>query len=414
MDKTIAIIDLKSFYASCECAVRHLDPFKTPLVCCDPYRSSSSVVMSVTPYLKEKYGVPNVCRRRDLPDIKGLIFAVPRMSYYLEVSSKVLSIFLDYVSIEDIHIYSVDESFLDLTPYLDYYHLDAETLVKKIQKDINEKLGLIATAGIAPNPFLAKIALDQEGKKKPPYLAHWDQKDVQTKLWKISPLSKIWSIGERTEKNLKAIGIRSVKELAVADPKLLEKSFGIIGLQLKQLANGIDESDFRDPYVPKDVSLSLGQTLISPHTLEETYLLFREMNDDLSNRLRKQKKQAGKISVYIGYNNGESYAHQESLPFPTKDTTLLYRYLKKAIDYGATHQMVRGISISYGKLVDDYGFDQLSLLENEKIQAKRLSIDKTLDEIQSIYGKNSVLRASSLTKGSTIKIRHEQIGGHKK
>ncbi|MFA6619525.1 MAG: hypothetical protein WCS90_00110 [Bacilli bacterium] len=169
MERVIAVIDLKSFYASCECACRHLDIFTTPLVCCDPYRSASSIVMSATPYLKKKYGIPNVCRRRDLPIVPDMIYAVPRMSYYLQVSAKVVSILLDYVAAEDLHIYSVDESFLNLGPYLDLYHCSPEELVARIQKDIKKKLGLVATAGIGPNVFLAKIALDNEGKKKPPY-----------------------------------------------------------------------------------------------------------------------------------------------------------------------------------------------------------------------------------------------------
>ena len=171
MEKVIGIIDLKSFYASCECAVRHLDIFKTPLVCCDPYRSESSIVMSVTPYLKERYGVSNVCRKRDLPTIPGMIYAVPRMSYYLQVSSYVVNIFLKYVSYEDLHVYSVDESFLNLGPYIQMYG-SPERMIQLIQQEIFNRLGLIATAGIGPNMFLAKIALDNEGKKKKPFLAH--------------------------------------------------------------------------------------------------------------------------------------------------------------------------------------------------------------------------------------------------
>jgi len=157
MEQLIAVIDLKSFYASCECACRHLDIFKTPLVCCDPYRSSSSVVMSATPYLKKKYGIPNVCRRRDLPYVPGMIYAVPRMSYYLQMSAKVVSIFLDYVAEEDLHVYSVDESFLNLAPYLNLYHCSAEELVARIQKSIKDKLGprtFSDSQESAPNMFL--------------------------------------------------------------------------------------------------------------------------------------------------------------------------------------------------------------------------------------------------------------------
>ena len=151
MERIVAAIDLKSFYASCECACRHLDIFTTPLVCCDPYRSSSSIVMSATPYLKKKYGIPNVCRRRDLPVVPEMIYAVPRMSYYLQMSAKVVSIFLDFVAEEDLHVYSVDESFLNLGPYLNLYRCTPEELVARIQRTIKKKLGLVATAALGPN-----------------------------------------------------------------------------------------------------------------------------------------------------------------------------------------------------------------------------------------------------------------------
>src|SRR5574344_1226237 len=272
MDKVIAVIDLKSFYASCECACRHLDIFQTPLVCCDPYRSSSSVVMSATAYLKKKYGVPNVCRRRDLPIVKGMIYAVPRMSFYLKMSAKVVSIFLDYVAEEDLHVYSVDESFLNLGPYLNLYHCTAEELVARIQKTIWEKLGLIATAGIGPNMFLAKIALDNEGKKREPYIAHWDYEDVPSKLWSITPITNIWSIGKRTADHLARIGIRSLYQLAHTDEALLVKEFGIMGNQLYALANGRDDSDIETPYVPREVSSSLGQTLRKAYWPKEALL----------------------------------------------------------------------------------------------------------------------------------------------
>ena len=159
MKKAIAVIDLKSFYSSVECACRHLDMFETPLVCCDPYRSDSSVVMSVTPYLKKVYGVPNVCRKRDLPKIKGMIYARPRMSYYLKMAAEVIRIFRNYVAEEDIHVYSVDESFLNIGPYLSLYQCTADELVERIKKDIHEeyylaeliKKGVAYHVGYLPN-----------------------------------------------------------------------------------------------------------------------------------------------------------------------------------------------------------------------------------------------------------------------
>ena len=413
MERTIAIIDLKSFYASCECVARHLDPFKTPLVCCDPYRSDSSVVMSSSPYLKMKYGIPNVCRRRDLPRVPGLIYAIPRMSYYLELSSKVLATFLEFVSYQDVHVYSVDEAFLNIGPYLSLAKESPEAFVAKIQKRIYEKYGLTATAGIGPNPFLAKIALDQEGKKKPPYQAHWTLKDVPSKLWKIKPINKVWGIGSQTERRLALIGIKDLESLAKASDTLLLNTFGILGLELKSLAQGIDESDIRQPYIPKDTSFSLGQTLIAPRSLKDSFLLFKEMNDDLSERLRKEENQTSLVHVWIGYREDSPYSHQETLPFPTSDSELLYQAIKRAILAGAHEGLIQGIGISYGKLQKDEGATQLSLFEESDEQEERMELQKTIDAIHSIYGRNSVLRASSLLKESTIKRRHEQIGGHR-
>jgi DNA polymerase V len=411
MNKVIAVIDLKSFYASCECACRHLDIFTTPLVCCDPYRSSSSVVMSATPYLKKKYGIPNVCRRRDLPEVKGMIYAVPRMSYYLQMSAKVVSIFLDFVAAEDLHVYSVDESFLNLGPYLNLYHSSPEEIVRRIQKTIKEKLGLVATAGIGPNMFLAKIALDNEGKKHEPYLAHWDYDDVPSKLWSITPITKIWSIAHGTAAHLARIGIRSIYDLAHADEALLSKEFGIMGAQLRSLANGRDESDIETPYVPKDVSLSLGQTLRRPYEPKDALLLLREMTDDLSNRLRSAGNLCQKVSVWASYGEEGAFGKQMALPLATDDSDELYEAIAEVFSYGRDLP-IRGLSIAFGKLSNPEE-EQISLFGNDAERLEKRSLAHSLDAIRYRYGKNSVLRCSSLLSASTIKTRHEQIGGHK-
>lgn len=411
MEKTIVIIDLKSFYASCECACRHLDIFSTPLVCCDPYRSESSIVMSVTPYLKEKYGVPNVCRKRDLPKIKGMIFAVPRMSYYLTISAKVISIFMKYVAEEDIHVYSVDESFLNIGPYLKMYGCTAEELVAKIQKEIYDRLGLIATAGIAPNMFLAKVALDQEGKKKPPYIAKWGIENVEKKLWKIKPLSKIWGIASRTEEHLKRIGIRDVYSLAHAKDELLKQEFGIMGLQMKDLANGIDESDMHQEYHPKETSLSIGQTLIRPYTKDEARLLILEMNDELCRRLRNSNQFAQKVSCWLSFGGDGGFGHQRKLPIATDDDQTLYEYIIDIFNE-APDVPIYAMGLTYGKLSSPEG-RQLSFLIDQGKVDERKSLNRSIDLIKSMYGKNSVIRCSSLLENSTARRRNEQIGGHR-
>jgi DNA polymerase V len=414
MERVIGIIDLKSFYASCECSARHLDPFSTPLVCCDPYRGDSTIVMSTTPYLKAKYGIPNVCRRRDLPKVPGLIFAQPRMSYYLMMSAKVVSIFLDFVSKEDLHVYSVDESFFNLGPYLNLYHMTPEEIISRIQKKIKDKLGLIATAGIGPNMFLAKLALDNEGKKKPPYMAHWDYEDVPTKLWKISPITNIWGISTGISSHLARIGIRSVESLAKAPLDLLHKEFGVIGDQLHNLANGLDDSDIEDKYVPMEKGLSLGQTLMKDYSKEQGRLLLLEMVDKLSERLRATSCLTSKVSLWVGYsNNLGSYSIQRSLPIATSLGQDIYNSLVELYDANVSELPIRGLGISFAKLRDD-DYEQCSLFVDEKEKDEQRHLDYSLDAIRRRYGPNSVLRASSLLTYSTIRMRNGQIGGHRK
>ena len=410
MEKVIGIIDLKSFYASCECAVRHLDIFKTPLVCCDPYRSESSIVMSVTPYLKERYGVSNVCRKRDLPTIPGMIYAVPRMSYYLQVSSYVVNIFLKYVSYEDLHVYSVDESFLNLGPYIKMYG-SPERMIQLIQQEIFNRLGLIATAGIGPNMFLAKIALDNEGKKKKPFLAHWTYEDVPTKLWKIKPIDKIWSIAEGTKNHLARIGINSLEGLAKANSKLLEREFGVMGLQLKNLANGRDDSDIREKVIPLNPSLSNGQTLRKPLSPNECVLLLREMTDELVIRLRKENYLAGKIGVWANMENG-SYSKEMTIPYPTDSTKELFQGVQHAFFEKIPCEKIYGLGISFGKLSKKQQV-QLSLFEDVFQKEKEERFDDVMDKIRETYGRNAIFRCSALLENSTIRQRHMQIGGHR-
>jgi len=333
------------------------------------------------------------------------------MSYYLQVSAKIVSIFLDYVAEEDLHVYSVDESFLNLGPYLNLYHCTPEQIVKRIQATIKTKLGVVATAGIGPNMFLAKIALDNEGKNKEPYLAHWEYKDVPTKLWGISPITKIWGISDGISSHLARIGIRSLYELAHASDDILLKEFGIIGFQLKNLANGIDESDIQQKHVPEGVSLTLGQTLRRDYLPQEATLLLREMNDDLSERLRGEGYLAAKVSVWISYGKRGSFAKQMTLPIATDDSETLYEALREVFFFGEVLP-IRALGICYSRLSRSPN-EQISLFLDSETQDKRRSLNTSIDHIKSLYGKNSVLRCSSLLKSSTARIRHEQIGGHK-
>lgn len=413
MEKVYAVIDMKSFYASCECADRGLDIFSTPLVVADPERSASTIVMSVTPYLKEKYGCSNVCRVRDLPKIPDLIQAKPRMRYYLEMSAKVVSIFLDFIDESDLHVYSVDESFLHLTPYLSMYRCSAEELVARIQQRIKDELGLLATAGLGPNMFMAKVCLDNEGKKRPPFRARWTMEDVPSKLWKVSPLTKIWGIGKGISTHLARLGIHSLEALAKADITMLRKEFGIIGLQLHNLANGKDEANIEEKYVPKTKNLSVGQTLIRDYNAKEAKLLLREMNDDLCFRLRYGHYKAGCVSLFVGYSasEGGGFSRQMSLNIPTDDNDSLFEAEMDLFRQFIEDKPIRNLGICFSSL-SPYSGQQYSLFESSKETEERRNLFLTLDAIQTAYGRNSVLRATSLTEGSTAKLRHNQIGGH--
>ena len=374
---TYAVIDLKSFYASCECACRGLDIFSTPLVVADPTRSANTIVMSTTPYLKEKYGVPNVCRVKSLPDVPGMICAKPRMAYYLQMSAKVVSIFLDFLNKEDIHVYSVDESFLYLTPYLKMYDCSEEELCRRIIKRIKDELGLVATCGLGPNMFLAKICLDNEGKKKPPYLARWTYDDVKTKLWSIRPITKIWGISDGISSHLYRLGIRDVESLAKASPYLLKREFGVLGQQLHDLANGIDNSDIREKYVPKERNISIGQTLMRDYDAKGC----------------------------------TGFSRQCSFDIPTDDNDDLYDHVMYLFDKFIEDKPIRGLGISFAKL-SSYSYRQNSVFVSDEEAEERRSLHLMVDAIQNRFGKDLCLRASSLCKDSTIKQRHKQIGGH--
>lgn len=414
-NEVYAVIDLKSFYASCECAARGLDIFATPLVVADKSRSKNSIVMSATPYLKEKYGVPNVCRIGDLPHQEEIIFARPRMAYYVEISAKIVSLFLDYVSEEDLHVYSIDESFLRLTPYLKLYGCSAVELVERIQKDIKERFGLIATAGMGPNMFLAKTCLDNEGKKKPPYHAYWGYEDVKTKLWKISPITKVWGIARGISGHLSRLGIRSMEALAKASPQLMQKEFGIMGTQLRQLANGIDNADITQKYVPAETSFSQGQVLMRDYDAEGARLVIKEIVDELCVRLRGANMRTGCVSLFVGFSStskGGGLHHQCSLNIPTDDNETLFQAVIGIFDRYKEDKYIRDISISFGKLSPYHGMNQQSLLEDGVALEKRRNLRLAIDRIASRFGRNAVLRASSLCADSTVIDRHGLIGGH--
>ena len=262
-DRVILAIDLKSFYAFVECLARGLDPFKTPLVVADLSRGNGTIVLAASPFIRTKYHVPSRCRLKEVDkSIPGLIVARPHMETYLEYSAKVNAIYLDYVDERDMHVYSIDESFLDVTHYLKRNGDTPESYARKIINDIHDKLGLVVTCGIGRNLFMAKACMDIDAKKRKDFLARWDYKDIPEKLWPVSPLSHMWGIGSRLEKRLNALGFHSVGDIAMADRNYLIARFGVIGEEIYYHALGYDDAKIQEKYVPRESSLSVGEVLL--------------------------------------------------------------------------------------------------------------------------------------------------------
>ena len=416
MEKVIACIDLKAFYASVECVDRGLDPFTTPLVVCDTERSMGTIVLSVTPYLRT-LGIPSRLRRRELPHINGMIYATPRMQRYIDMNCEILAILLDYVAEEDLHIYSIDESFVNLGPYLTLYNKTADEIVADIQQKIYEKTGLTATAGISYNIFMAKVALDNEGKNlKPNYRVTWSKEDVEKKLWKVKPIEKIWGISGGYKRRLEEIGIDSIEKLAKTPVEYLKFKFGVIGEQLHQLANGIDESDIREKYIPMATSFSAGQTLFEDYNILETKILLREICDDLCKRLHKNKKSTKSISLSILYNYESEFvgfSKQMTLDAATDQNDVLYNSILEIFNENVKNIGIRKVYVSFNKLSNTDYLHQSLFEDNEKAINNR-DINLVIEQIQEKYGQEAISRTSSLLEKSMFKTRARQIGGHRK
>ena len=411
--RVIAVIDLKAFYSYVECLDRGLDPWKTPLVVADKERGTNTIVLSVSPYLK-KQGIPSRCRIKELPKKFKYIYAVPRMERYLEKSADVINVLYHFVDEEDVHVYSVDEAFVDLTTYLAYYNKTPLQMVTMIINQIKEETGLQATAGIGDNFFLAKVALDIYAKKERNGIARITSNEIKEKLWPITPLSKVWSIGIRTEAKLNKMNIFTVRDIALSNVDYLRSKFGVMGEQLWRHANGIDEADIHEKYEPKERSFSLSQVLFRDYKKKEAITIIREMVDTLSTRIRDANKMTQVVSIYIGYSKNQgSFAKRATLDSPTDDSVVILDTLLNLYKKNVSDTPIRIVGINYGGLMDAT-YQQLNIFEDDNKQIKRRNLQKTIDLLQSKYGKNSILRASSLLKESTIRERNEYIGGHRK
>lgn len=269
-DRTYVCIDLKSFYASVECRERGLDPMTTNLVVADPERSDKTICLAVSPAMK-KLGVPGRCRVFEIPKGIEYIMAPPRMQLYIDYSAEIYAIYLKYISKEDIHVYSIDEVFMDVTDYLAMYQMSAKELSVRIMEDILEHTGITATAGIGTNLYLAKVALDITAKHVEDHIGILDEESYCKTLWNHKPLTDFWRIGKGIANRLEQSGIRRMGEIAHADEDMLYRMFGVDAELLIDHAWGRESTTMQDikSYRPKTNSLSSGQVLECDYTFEK-------------------------------------------------------------------------------------------------------------------------------------------------
>lgn len=414
--RNIICIDLKSFYASVECALRGLDPFQTPLVVADQSRGKGALCLAVTPFLKKK-GVPSRGRIYDIPDeLKPtIIYAKPQMRIYLEYTMKIIEIYLSFISDKDLYVYSIDEAFLDVTAYLKMYQLSDIELARVIVKKMADELHLPASCGVGENMLLAKLALDLESKSMKDSIAKWSYHDIPTKLWPITPLSEMWGIGYRMERNLNLLGLYTIGDIARYDVNLLKERFGVIGEELWYHTHGIDMSRVQDKDKLRTKSKSFGtsQVLFHDYTGEEVQTIILEMADEITRRLRMARKRCQVVHFGVGYSMvaGGGLHAQMTLGQPTNSFRVIHETCKQIFSSRYDGSPIRTVFVSVGGLTDNKNY-QYSLFEDYEEVEKEHKMLSAVDAIKEKYGKNAVNRGSSLEEESTIKKRNEFIGGH--
>ena len=498
-------IDLKSFYASVECIERKLDPMNTNLVVADNSRTSKTICLAVSPALKS-YSVPgrprlfeveqkirrvNASRRMSAPGrlfkgescnneeltqnpslAVGYITAAPRMALYVKYSTDIYRVYLKYVAPEDIHIYSIDEVFMDVTDYLEAYKMSAGELARKMIQDVLETTGITATAGIGTNLYLAKIAMDIVAKHIPAdengvRIAELDEMKYRELLWDHRPLTDFWRIGKGYAKKLEANGLYTMGDIArcsIGKPEdfynedLLYKMFGVNAELLIDHAWGWEPVTMADikAYKPEAKSIGSGQVLHDPYESEKAKLVVREMTDLLVLDLVDKKLETDQVVLTVGYDIANltdperrikykgpvtidhygrripKHAHGTvNLKKKTSSSKLIIDAVMDLYDRIVDPELlVRRVNISANRIVPEGSAaekdtsEQLDMFTDyEEEERKRKDeaanieeekhLQQTVLDIKKKYGKNALLKGMNLQEGATARQRNNQIGGHK-
>ncbi|MBR6379587.1 MAG: DNA methylase [Fibrobacter sp.] len=458
--RTYAAIDLKSFFASVECILRGLDPLKAKLVVADESRTEKTICLAVTPALKA-YGIPGRARlfevnqkvreveRRTGEKVEFLI-AKPQMARYVEYSTKVYNVYLKYVSAEDIHAYSIDECFLDLTKYLKLYKKTARELVKTIIQDVFATTGITATGGIGTNLYLCKIAMDimakhVEADSDGVRIAELDEMSYRRQLWAHKPITSFWQVGRGIAARLEKChlnrgrGIHTMGDIArvsVKNPEGLYKLFGVNAEILIDHAWGYEPCTIADikRAKPQSQSMGEGQVLQDPYPFDKARLVVREMVDTVSMRLVENDLVAKGMVLTVGYDrenvdkgiyHGETVLdfYGRTVPKPAHGTASIGHYTssQSAFAEAVMHLFdrivnpqltVRRLNLMAIDVVDEsnQGYDLFTDAQKQEREKKRLKAELL---IKKRFGKNAIVKGMDLQEGATTVERNGQIGGHR-
>lgn len=414
---TYLCIDLKSFYASVECVARGLDPMTTNLVVADPERTEKTICLAITPAMKA-LGIKNRCRLFEIPKHVSYMIAPPRMQKYIDTAADIYAIYLTYIAKEDIHVYSIDEAFMDVTDYLNLYRLSARELGQRIMDDIYRATGIRATCGVGTNLYLAKVALDITAKHADDFIGELDEERYRSILWDHRPLTDFWRIGAGIARRLEPYGIRTMRDIAESDEDFLYRLFGVDAELL------IDHAWGREPVTMHDIKsyhsasncIGSGQVLSCDYSYDKGLLIIKEMMDLLCLELVEKNLITKSITLHVSYSN------RLNIPSAHGTTAL-------DVESNSDLLLIPAVTALYHRIVSPgYGIHRVNITCNnvmpeeyhqyhffvggEELERNR-KIQQAVISIKNKFGKDAILKGMNLEEGATTRERNHQIGGHK-
>ena len=411
-------LDLKSFYASVECADLGVDPFRTPLVVADASRGLGAITLAISPALKA-LGVKNRCRLFEIPSTIEYIAVKPRMRRYMEVSASIYGVLLEYVAPEDIHVYSIDEYFIDVTSYSRLYKKTYYDLALLFKDKVLDRTHIHATVGLGSNLFLAKVALDVLAKHTPQGIGVLNEELFKEKIWYHQPITDIWQIGKGIAHRLHKYGVVDLHGITTVPEDRWYKEFGVNAELLIDHSWGRETCTMKEihAYRPAKHSLSRGQILLRNYSYEECFVPLREMVESLLLELIAEEALTKHISLGVRYadstvkgTGGSRRLSKYTCSLEVLSQAVLELY-KETVHH---HQEIRQLSVGFDDLVNRAAvpWEEDLFSDNSKKEEKAYQVERTVLEIKERFGGNSILRASSLQEEGTMQFRNTLVGGH--